>query len=303
MTKKQILSISSLQYLSMGINFLSQFVLTYFLTLEVFGTFAKIAALKEVLIAVMSLNLGMSIIYVKTKKQDVLLNTALYLAIGQVLIYIVAGSIILYILYTLGLLSIYETKLIFLLLFSGSAMIFYRIVFSLFEKNEKFIFNSTILAIVMLISSLSSIVVAIYFPSSIASLMIKDMLPAFLLLFIYLILAYRNFSHAFFNFKFFDKKIAKDLIQYSGKMYLSRASEALYYRLDILLISYFFTKEVSGIYERTKYFASIAMLLVTSFVNRINFVKYTKHFDIKYFRSTDIYAFIEIEWMMKWVYI
>ena len=288
---KDITAIAGLQYSGMTLNFFLQLFLTFLLAPEVFGVYAKLAAVREIYGAVLSANLAMSVIYIKEENQQKLLSTSFYLALLQAAVYI-AGAVIFYPL--AGKIAGFnesEAK-IFLILVAGLVFTsIQQVLFSFFEKEERFKFNSAVTISIQFITAGAVIVVSLL-TKDLTALILRDVFPALILFIIYIALALRKWGSEFVKPSAYDKILAKKMILYSFKMYFSRTIESIFFRLDILFAAAYFNTGLVGIYERIKYFASLPQTLITSIIGRINLVKYAKNDNIVNVQRTNFVAII-----------
>ena len=291
MRLKELVSIAGIQYSVMGINFLLQLILTLILSPNIFGVYAKIYAIRDITIALTSLNLSVTIIYLKTKVNKALITTSIYLGLAQGIVLLFISIILVIILRFIFKYSWWELVLLEILLSGHLLTIMYQIFYSVYEKQEYFKFNSILNLIAYLVSTPFVLTIAFTF-KDIKSLVIKDLLPAVLLFIIYTIRIIRSEKIEIISLKHFDKQLAKEMIKYSSKIYISRLSEALYSRIDIIIGGKLFDTTSLGIYERVKYFAMLPQTLLTSLIYRINFVKYSKSTRVEDVQRTNSVAFI-----------
>lgn len=291
MKLRDITAIASLQYTNMAFNFGLQLFLTFLLAPEIFGVFAKIFAIREIFGAILSANLGTAVIYIKEKNFLKLATTTFYLGIAQSVMYFLGSFILLLVSYLMLNFPFDELKILFYLLigliFSG----LYQVLYSLLEREEKFKFNSLVTIVVQLFTGIIVTIIAII-SKDITAIIIREILPAFLLLVIYIIISIRQWGRSFIKFSHFDKNLSKEMLLYSVKMYFSRLLESIFFRLDILIASLYFNSSILGIYERVKYFASLPQIILTSFIVRVNMVKYSKNDDISNVQKTNTLSFI-----------
>ena len=291
MKSKELLSIAGLQYFSMGLNFLIQLYLTFLLAPQVFGLFAKISAVREIFIALLSANIPMAVIYIKEDDIEKLLSTSFYLGSIQAFLILIGG--ILFIIISFFFLKFETNELIifYSLVFAAALSSIHQVMYSIFEKLERFKFNSTIVIVIQLFTGLVVIGVT-FFVKDIKVLIIREILPAILLLIIYLVIAYRKWSINFLRFEKIDKTLLKKMLVYSTKMYFSRIVESIFFKLDILIASTIFNSNQLGIYERIKYFATLPYTLIVSLVQRITFVKYSKDLATEFVNRTNMYTLV-----------
>jgi O-antigen/teichoic acid export membrane protein len=286
---RQEFSIFFLQNSALAVNLATQFILTFILPLKIFGAFAKVFVVRDIVITMLSFSLGMSVIYNKTSNEDVLIATSFYLALLQSLIILLFGFFINVILSFTGYFN-EDEFLVFLILIGSSFFgVFQNVSYSLYERGEKFIFNSMLSITVNIVVSGTVIFFAVIY-RNIIPLLIREVLPALILTIIYLSLIIKSSGIAIFKSDNVKKDTVKDMVNYSLKMYFSRLSEVLLFRLDLLVVSRLFNTEVIGLYERTRYFATLPWATIVNYINRIHFVKYIKSYNKKFFNKTSYYA-------------
>lgn len=286
---KQPVTIFLLQNGALAVNLGTQFILTALLPLSVFGSFAKVFVVRDILLPFLSFSLGMSVIYNPTEDRKALAATSAFLSIIQVLIIFIGGSIVCYILFLTGYFNSNDFVLILCLLGISGFNVFYLTFFSLFEREGKFIFNSSVNLVIAVISS-AAVLITAYFSRTIFPLLLRELLPIFLLAVFYVTLVFKTFGIRSFVKQNINKEVMKGMIDYSLKMYLSRSVEALFYKIDLLIVSRLFPSSTIGLYERARYFASLGWTTIVNYINRIHFVKYIKAGDLSLFRKTNRYA-------------
>jgi len=259
------------------------------LPLNVFGAFAKVYIVRDILLPFLSFSLGMSVIYNPTENRKALVATSSFLSIIQVLVIYIGGFIVSYILLLTKYFEYNDFILILILIGISGLNVFYMIFFSLFEREEKFVFNS-ILNIIVAVFSSAIVILTSFFVKDILPLLLKELIPIFLLLVIYTIIILRDYGIKSFVKENIDRRIIKGMVNYSLKMYLSRSAEAFFFKLDMLIVSRLFPKETVGLYERARYFASLGWATISNYVNRIHFVKYIKATDLQLFKKTNYYS-------------
>lgn len=287
---KEYSKVALYQYLAMVLNFSLQIVLTSLLEPRVFGLYAKVFAVREVFSAFVSFSFAMGIIYVQGYSKEVVATNAMVLALIQAGIILVAYLPLILITSLLFNFELYENMLLLLMVISYAMTVIQQMIYSLAEKEEKFKSNSYIVLWATIAVTIFTVVTAL-FDQSILSLMFRELFSALLLLCIYLVVLKKNTSLSL-SWSLIDKKLISEILKYSSKMYFARLTEALFGRLDILLMSFIFNLNQLGVYERIKYFATLPQVLITSLINRINLVKYSKslRFDLLY--KTNFYGFI-----------
>lgn len=291
MKLKLPITIFLLQNSSTAINLATQIILTAILPLNTFGSFAKVFVLRDILVSFLSFSIGMSVIQNRTTDKVALIATTSYLAFFQALIILIIGSLISLILYFFNFLSIRELLILLFLLGISLFNMFYSVFYSFLERDEKFIFNSQINLAVTIIS-VTAVITTAFFLKNEAPLILREFLPNFLLAIIYVYLIVKLYGLKSLHRSGIKKEIIKDMINYSFKMYFSRLSEALLFRLDLLIISRLFDSSLVGLYERAKYFATLPWNIIISYIHRIHFVKYVKSLDPKLFKRTNYYAIL-----------
>lgn len=289
MKYKQSITIFLLQNSSLGINLITQFILTNLLPLNVFGVFAKVYVVRDILLPFLSFSLGMSLIFNPAKDKKALVATASFLSLIQVLIIFIGGFIVSFILYLINYFDYEDFILMLMLLGTSGLNVFYLVFFSLFERDEKFIFNSTLSIVVALFSSIMVIFTAIHIKNMLP-LLLREFLPIFFLFTIYSIIVIKKHGKKTFVKQNVDKTVLKNMIDYSLKMYLSRSVEAFFFKLDMLIVSRLFPKETIGLYERARYFASLGWSTIANYINRVHFVKYIHAADLRLFNKTNSYS-------------
>lgn len=231
----------------------------------------------------------MSVIYNATENKKALVATSSFLSAIQVLIIYIGGFIVSYILLLTKYFDYNSFILILILIGISGLNVFYMIFFSLFEREEKFIFNSVINIIVAVFSS-AIVILTSLFIKDILPLLLRELLPIFLLFVIYTIIILREYGIKSFVKENINKEIIKGMVDYSLKMYFSRSAEAFFYKLDLFIVSRLFPKETVGLYERARYFASLGWTTIVNYINRVHFVKYIKATDLNLFKKTNFYA-------------
>lgn len=289
MKYKQTITIFLLQNSALGINLMTQFILTSLLPLNIFGMFAKVYVVRDILLPFLSFSLGMSLIFNPTKDKKALVATATFLSFIQVLIIFIGGFIISFILFLIKYFDYKDFILMLILLGTSGLNVFYLVFFSLFERDEKFVFNSIISIVVALFSSSIVIFTAINI-KNILPLLLREFLPIFFLFVIYSIIVVKKHGSKTFVKQNIDKVVLKNMIDYSLKMYLSRSVEAFFLKLDMLIVSRLFPKEIIGLYERARYFASLGWSTIANYINRVHFVKYIHTADLSLFKKTNYYS-------------
>ncbi len=244
---------------------------------------------KDILLPFLSFSLGMSVIYNQTENKKALVATSSFLSVIQVIIIYIGGFIVSYILLVTEYFNYDDFILILMLIGISGLNVFYLIFFSLFEREEKFIFNSVINIIVAVFSS-AIVILTSLFVKDVLPLLLRELLPIFLLFVIYTIIILRDYGIKSFVKKNIDNGVIRGMVDYSLKMYLSRAAEAFFFKLDMLIVSRLFPKEIVGLYERARYFASLGWATISNYINRIHFVKYIKATDLNLFKKTIFYS-------------
>ena len=286
---RQEFSIFVLQNSALAVNLATQFLLTIFLPLNIFGVFAKVFVVRDIIVALLSFSLGMSVIFNKASDKEVLVATSFYLSLIQAFIIIFFGVLIGFVLLATGYFN-NDELLIFLFLIGTSLFtVFYNVFFSLFERDERFVFNSLLSLAISVVASGLVILFAVYF-KNIVPLLVREFASLFFLSGVYFFLIVKNFGVKVFRWENVRKDVMKEVASYSFKMYFSRLAEAFYFRLDLLVVSRLFNTEVIGLYERTRYFATLPWTTIISYINRVHFVKYVKSYSERLFKRTNYYA-------------
>lgn len=256
-----------------------------------FGIFAKVYIVKDILLPFLSFSLGMSVIYNQTENKKALIATSSFLSVIQVLVIYIGGFIVSYILYITKYFNYDDFILILMLIGISGLNVFYMIFFSLFEREERFVFNSVVNIVVAVFSS-AIVILTAFFIRDILPLILREFLPISLLFVIYTVIILREYGFKTFVKENIDKRIFKGMVNYSLKMYLSRSAEAFFFKLDLLIVSRLFPKETVGLYERARYFASLGWATISNYINRIHFVKYIKTTDLNLFKKSNFYSTI-----------
>ncbi len=233
----------------------------------------------------------MSVIYNQTENKKALIATSSFLSVIQVLVIYIGGFIVSYILYITKYFNYDDFVLILMLIGISGLNVFYMIFFSLFEREERFVFNSVVNIVVAVFSS-AIVILTAFFIRDILPLILREFLPISLLFVIYTVIILREYGFKTFVKENIDKRIFKGMVNYSLKMYLSRSAEAFFFKLDLLIVSRLFPKETVGLYERARYFASLGWATISNYINRIHFVKYIKTTDLNLFKKSNFYSTI-----------
>src|SRR3990172_11727432 len=131
MKSKELLSIAGLQHFSMGLNFLIQLYLTFLLAPQVFGLFAKISAVREIFIALLSANIPMAVIYIKEDDIEKLLSTSFYLGSIQAFLILIGGILFIIISFFFLKFETNELVIFYSLFFAASLSSIHQVMYSI----------------------------------------------------------------------------------------------------------------------------------------------------------------------------
>lgn len=283
------ITIFLLQNSSLAINLGTQIILTSILPLNTFGSFAKVFVVRDILVTFLSFSIGMSVVYNRTTNKEALVATATYLSLIQVLIIFVGGLIVSTVLYSINFFSDREFLILLILIVISLFTVLHTTFVSLFEREEKFIFNSLINLAVSVLASAAVILLA-YYKKDETPLLMRELIPSLVLSFLYFFLIKKYYGIKALQLRSIDKIIMKEVMNYSFKMYFSRLSEVCMFRLDLFIVSRLFDTSIVGLYERARYFATLPWTIVITYIQRIHFVKYVKSNELTLFRKTNYYS-------------
>jgi O-antigen/teichoic acid export membrane protein len=267
--------IVSLHYGTLATNFVLQIILLKFINSNSFGIYVIASSIKDIILTVISLNLGTAFIQRKGDETQ-LFATAFWLSAANFvfIICVLTGSY-----FILKLTSFYDINIINIFLILGMVSAFQSmssIVYSRLEKEERFNVNSVLNLGVSIFVGMITLILA-YSGYQIYALVIRDITTTFISFSIYSIILFKNYGVESVSYSYVSKDYARSLLTYSYKTILARISETIFYRLDILILGKIFDKGTVGLYDRAKYFAAFSQTFIGTLAQRVLFVKYAKN--------------------------
>jgi hypothetical protein len=270
-----LLSIATFQYVALFLNFVLQFVLTWFILPEVFGSFAKLQLATDILLGSITVGFHTAYLQVPEENNQKLLIHTIGLGILQSILVIFLGFLIFIGFYFLDWYNLQDFILSFLLLCSTALVSIKQIFYVVYEKKQAFAFNSKINLYLNVVIAIPTMLLAFFFPT--IELLVGRIVFANVLAFmVYLYLAVFDlqFRMPILFWKSWDMLLSKKIIYFSFRLYIARLIEMLQTRIDILLVSYLFGNYELGIYERIKFYATLLQSLLNGFTQRLNSVQY-----------------------------
>ncbi len=270
--KFNLFSLAALQYSAFAINFGVQFILTFLLPTTVFGEYAKIQTTVDVILIFFSVGFHATIFQPLPYKTEEIIRHTFWLSLLQTVLVTIIGAVVLLVLYLLDFYSLKNAILTEILLITSSLANTKQVFYAGYEVQKKFIFNSKIAFIINSIVAITTIFIAFYSPS-VELLAGKTIFMNILLIGTYLYLAVYmlKLNLSCYNF---DKILLKIILNFSLRLYVARMLEALQTKIDILLVSYLFSYQESGLYERVRYYASVVPTLFGNLISRLAAVAY-----------------------------
>ena len=296
-----LFSIAALQYSAFAINIGMQFLLTLLVAPEIFGVYAKLQSTTDIIVAFASVGLHTAVLQLQEHSTEKLFKHSFFLGILQILLLMCVGAVIFSSFYYLGWYTLKEAILGESLLFVSGLLSLKQIVYIVYEKQKNFVFNSKISFYINIIAAIMTIVFVWKNPS--IELLIFRVVATNLLLF--LIYMYLLFFRLHFNisWSFLDKKLLKQILHLSFRLYLAQLLEILQHRIDIIVVSYLFGNYEIGVYERVRYYALMVFTLLNSLSMRINTVKYRQdsNLNLLYYSHTIILLIVPVLYVIGFI--
>lgn len=254
------------RYIFFASNFAGQIFLARLLAPEHFGIIALALSIVSLFDLFLSFSFGMA--YINTRQSKNLFSSALFLSIILSLVMLLCG-VILY--FPIGYFYDFETALFVLLIIASKLFTsISRIIIADLEKNLDFIRSS----IVSGFGGTIALIVAVYMAYdgyNEFSLLFRELLSA---VFVYLLS--RFFSNVRLTPLNYSRREIAILMRYSIKMFFSRGSEILFFKIPFLIIGTLYSQHTLGLISQMFYLALLYNTALGSLTEKVAFVFFSK---------------------------